>query len=475
MRGQDHEAAQGEGPGSFLRAPGTLRDAALLRIFLLVLLFGPYLPQTGLFSCRFRLDHLLVPLLALFFLGRGLRRKDLCLPEWIGRYFLFFLWLGLVTLFLLFFHPTEVDWPSLTLLLAGVDAYARPLLFLFIASQARLDIEEVKGLVRIVLWAGVPFTLIAALQLMPATAGWAERFVLLFYNISQDNSSIQGGLKAGRAMSIFIQVSTFGMFNLLALGLLLAELLGAEIVASSRHRWILLGTILLGGICSGSKVFTGGLVLLAALFLFCTPILKRFLRRKIVFGLLIVFCCLGLFLPRLYSPDRYEKMKTGLLARLDPSRIYEIYLASRFRTEGAGEVGKIFRGEGIGILKDHPWRGQGFPVVVHTTDSFFLGMLMMGGIVGFSLFVFFILSVLRNLYSASRKSPAPVAAMARALVFLLVAFLAAAVGFHTLIQDRAGDAYWLITGLVLMRHLRGERAAPARSSFEALRMAPKSV
>ena len=42
-----------------------------------------------------------------------------------------------------------------------------------------------------------------------------------------------------------------------------------------------------------------------------------------------------------------------------------------------------------------------------------------------------------------------VTAVAKVMLILTVVFLAISVGFHTFIQDRAGDAYWLVIGLLL--------------------------
>jgi len=74
----------------------------------------------------------------------------------------------------------------------------------------------------------------------------------------------------------------------------------------------------------------------------------------------------------------------------------------------------------------------------------------MSGVVGGALYLAAIGAATWRLYVVSRTNlDADLAALARVMVILSLVFLAAAVGFHTFIQDRAGDAYWMVTGLLI--------------------------
>ena len=51
------------------------------------------------------------------------------------------------------------------------------------------------------------------------------------------------------------------------------------------------------------------------------------------------------------------------------------------------------------------------------------------------------------------------------LLLLTFAYFIIAIGFHTLIQDRAGDAYWILVGLLLgpLYLRKGDTPAPTET------------
>ena len=131
---------------------------------------------------------------------------------------------------------------------------------------------------------------------------------------------------------------------------------------------------------------------------------------------------------------------------LNKEGYYGRYVAPRF---GPGS-GKVYRTGAVDIVLDYPLTGLGLNVVGRTTDSLLLGVLAMSGGVGGVLYLGAMCAVVSRLYIVSRANPDPdLASLARVMAIVSVVFLVTAIGFHTLIQDRAGDAYWLIAGLLL--------------------------
>ena len=122
------------------------------------------------------------------------------------------------------------------------------------------------------------------------------------------------------------------------------------------------------------------------------------------------------------------------------------YFAGRFDPD----TGKVFRNGAVDIAQDYPITGLGMSVVNRTTDSMLLGIVIMSGVVGFTLYSIAIGLVLWRLWQISvSDQDRELKALARTLTLLTIVFVVISVAFHTLIQDRAGDAYWLLVGLVI--------------------------
>ncbi len=127
-------------------------------------------------------------------------------------------------------------------------------------------------------------------------------------------------------------------------------------------------------------------------------------------------------------------------------RFYIVYLASRFDTTD----GKIFRTGATDIATEYPATGLGLNVVNRTTDSMALGIFIMGGAIGSFLYLGALAAMGIGLLRIAKHAADPESAgMAKMLLTLTVIFLVMSIGFHTFIQDRAGDAYWLLAGLMV--------------------------
>ena len=123
-----------------------------------------------------------------------------------------------------------------------------------------------------------------------------------------------------------------------------------------------------------------------------------------------------------------------------------MYLASRFDTTD----GKIFRTGATDIATEYPATGLGLNVVNRTTDSMALGIFIMGGAIGSFLYLGALAAMGIGLLRIAKHAADPESAgMAKMLLTLTVIFLVMSIGFHTFIQDRAGDAYWLLAGLMV--------------------------
>ena len=151
----------------------------------------------------------------------------------------------------------------------------------------------------------------------------------------------------------------------------------------------------------------------------------------------------------------------GFLGRmpLSPNMFNQQYVAPRFEPGS----GKVYRTGAVEIASEQPLTGMGLNVVGRTTDSLLIGVLAMSGVVGGVLYLASIGVVVWRLHAASRTSSDPyLAGLAGMMAILSIVFLLAAFGFHSFIQDRAGDAYWLLVGLLLgplAVRTRGEGAA----------------
>lgn len=439
-------------------------DGKLLLGLLILILVGPYLPHFGPIRGRIRIDNLLLPAMAGGFVLRGLFDRRVVLGRPAALYGMFLLWLLSVTVVFSVLPPSGRRPPTSTTLLAGLDAYVRPFLLLVVTANARLRPADVRVMVRAILLMALPLFLIGVLQLLPVIAGPLNGAILLLYDNGRQTiggtSLIQLVLAGGRTMSIFGQVGTFAMFSLLCLGLLAAHPLGAEFVRSALYRRILLVFALLGGVVSGSKLFTGGAVLFAMLLLGFSRFRALLTRPKLLAAGATAAGAAFLVLARLK-----EVVLEGLFARLDPSLLWQIYLESRFGSLGDAAGGKLARTGALDLLAEYPVTGLGLTVVGDTTDSFILGILIMGGTVGAAIFALFIAGVLGQLWRTAEETPSQaLEALARVLALLTLTFLVAAIGFHTFIQDRSGDAYWLLIGAVLSPSVQTALRAPRQHS-----------
>ena len=427
-------------------------DGKLLVLLLAVTLLGPYLPLfrwLGLSEWttrEVRADHLLLPALAAYIGLRAVVSGRWRVPLPLALYAVFCAWLVVTTLFWMGRVPAAYGGnPGAMTLVKGADAYLRPMLMLFIAANVRVSRHDLMVIVRLVFIVGIILALVAAAQLIPFTAEHMNPFLASRYDNAGSEEYFWAVMKGGRVAALMPQLSTLGMYMVLVLGLLGAQLLRARLVEPRFALSLAVGAAaLVGGILSGSKVFFAGLALAAALGVFSWPWARRWRWTFRAAGLVLAAGMIMWVVVEAFYPTQAEMF----LGRLPVSKegYYGRYVAPRFEPGS----GKVYRTGAVDIALDYPLTGLGLNVVGRTTDSLLLGVLAMSGGVGGVLYLGAMCAVVARLYVVSRTNRDPdLASLARVMAIISVVFLVTAIGFHTLIQDRAGDAYWLIAGLLL--------------------------
>lgn len=443
------------------------RDGRMLFCLMVILLFSPYLPQIGPIEGRFRFDSLALPLFAFYMVWREARSGALRVVPAVVAYAAFVGWLFLVSGNILVTpvakygslgtDPTYEKATHFIDFLSGIEMYLRPLFVLLVATKARIPTEDLIRILKSIVLLGAPLFLIGLLQLIPFTRTITTDLVYILYTNQREGAAL--GLKyvlgGGRAMSIFGQVGTFGQFSILVLGILGIHRYGGKIISSGRARMFLLILAVLGGIGSGSKVFTGGVLMLIVLMGLPLYVIRR---PKLAVGLVALAIVIGTLVTTILSDYAVGRIITFWFALPD---LVETYGAGRFYG-GQGVAPKIVRTLALNIVADFPLTGLGLPVIARTVDSYWIGITVMTGVLGLSLYLFFLGVVVRRLRWIDRSHADPsISAAAKMMIFLTLIFAAAAIGFPTFIQDRVGDLYWLIVGLLISPFLDSRRVGDA--------------
>ena len=403
-------------------------------------LFSPYLPHFGPFEGRIRFDNIALPLFTgLVVLERAMQGVVRITRE-VKLYVIFLGWLVITSLAAELLNYSWYSKPSITNLLAHLDAYVRPLMVLFIASHVSASRNTLTRLIRFILISAIPLCGLGILQLLPDTRAIAGAFVETFYY--GDRTVVFTHFS--RVKSVFGQYGTFGMYALLCVGLGFSQFLGLRLF----KRWFVLLVILtvafMGGVASASKVFVGGMAIFLLLVGMSKANWSRIIQPKNLGVLLSMLVTTGVMLIW-YVPE----LTADIFFRfLQIDRVYETYVQARLNLDHP-EQGKFVRSGIINSIKYSPIIVFGVLAVSGTTDSFWLGLTVMGGAVGVSIYLYFIFDLLRRLGKCGNHAIGAERQVARILMYLTVAFAAAAFGFHTFIQDRSGDLYWLLIGLVL--------------------------
>ena len=274
-------------------------DGKVLFALTALILLGPYLPflsltrfvGIGIFGSgvEARLDNLALPLVGLYFIGRSLVSSKLILPIHLIMYVAFLLWVAFVTLIWWSNMPAEFDGQNArgVGLLRAIDAYGRPAAVLLIAANVRITRRDFTLLIRLILGVGLLLGVIAAGQLLETTNGPVNKFLFAYYD-NHSGNHFWMVLNQGRVAALMPQLSTLGMYVVLALGLLVAQVIGGRSISSAWIYGVLVGGVFLAGILSGSKVFVGGTGMLAVGMILFLRSVRRESIRKIIVGTLAI-------------------------------------------------------------------------------------------------------------------------------------------------------------------------------------------
>ena len=469
------------------------KDGRLLVGLLLLVLVGPYLPlldvlklveiDVGEGRSDARLDNIAVPLVAGFLVLRSLLNNRLIVNPTLLFHAAFLVWLAVITVFYLPGLPGEYAGSETrgVGLLRGIDAYYRPIFVLIIGLYARTTPHDLKILVQIILAIGALMGIVAAMQLTDATKGPTNDVLYNFFDNNSNTHHFWGVVDKGRAAAFMPQLSTLGMYTVLSFGLLAAQVMGGRAISSPLVYGLIVAGVTTAGIMSGSKVFFAGVVVLGfGLIFFIGTVRRESLWKFLAAGLALVLLLPVLFtfypdqsaraVSRVSIPsdtwtdgssagsrgsdsvtgdDRNEFILFRLFGHINDKYVwpkYNSYLATRFDENS----GKLYRTGAVDVASDYPVTGLGLSVVNRTTDSMSLGIVIMSGAIGSVLYLAMALALVLRLLHVTRNVDDPdVAAIARVMVILTLVFLAGSVAFHTLIQDRAGDAYWLLAGMLI--------------------------
>jgi hypothetical protein len=445
-------------------------DGRLLVALLALILLGPYVPlleylgPLGSFESqpKIRLDNIAVPLAAAYFLFRELVAGRLIINLTLAFYGAFLAWLTFMTLIYWTGLPGEY-FGSETRgigLLRGFDAYSRPLAVLIIGVYSKTSAYDLRTIVRLTLGVALLLGVIAMAQIYAPLSATVNEFLFNYYD-NNPGRHFWVVLQQERVAALMPQLSTLGMYMVLALGLLVAQLMGGRAIKSPVLFSVIVVSTIMGGVMSGSKVFIAGIAILGIATMLRLGLVRRGSGAKILMtiGVLVVMWVIALQLFPTQTGRVVGRMNLG--QQVDA--IQTQFIAPRFDPN----TGKVFRSGAMDVARDYPVTGLGLFVVGRTTDSMVVGIFIMGGAIGSILYLAMLVVMSNRLIRVGRSRFDPeVAAIARALLVLTIIFSIAAIGFHTFIQDRAGDAYWLLVGMVIgpLYHARRSGLNPLVSS-----------
>ena len=307
----------------------------------------------------------------------------------------------------------------------------------------RVTRHDFMMIIRVALIVAAVLAAVAVAQVAPATRDFVNPQLASHYDNSGNESQFWPVLQGGRVAALMSQPSTLGTYMVLVLGILGAQMLRARLAASSVLFLLIAFSAFLGGILCGSKVFAGGLILLAAGSLLLWPRARRWkvataTATALIFGL-IAWGVVSTFFPA--QADSFW----GHFPLRD-NAFYEQYVAPTLDPRS----GIVFRSSAADIASNYPLSGLGLNAIEHDTDSLLMGILAMTGITGGVLYLASIIVVGVHLHAVSRTNRDPnLASVAAMMAVLSSVFAIATLGSHTFVEARAADAYWMIAGLLL--------------------------
>ena len=407
-------------------------------ILFLILLFSPYLVKDVPPFRDIRFDHILLLLMGLRIILSGKVFKS---AEFIP----------FTLMFLIFLCSTFISSisgtfsPSMALFINIIEWYGRGFIILLFlkSSNVWFGEEEIIKLFRIVIFASVLINLIALGQLTSPFNQYINPFLTKYYSgtFGSDVSYIDIVLKQGRAVSIFSQTGTAGLYALLVFTLLL--FLDPQLLKMPKMiYWGLFAQSLIGGYLPLSKAFTLGVPIVIVIYFLRSNIKRKAKMCLILIGIFAI--AYGSILKNTATPIHGMFAKGGIRMITSPNQIYDVTLKPRFGKGAALD-------KTMDIVGKNQLLGVGVVSGIRICDSQWVPLLVFGGIAGLTCYAWYIIIAARLVFRRKDFIQRNMIAGRQIFIFYLTIFfiyILFGIGSPTFSQDKTGDFFWILTAVL---------------------------
>ncbi len=452
----------------------------LLFAWLTLVLCGPYISMDGL---PLRLDHFLFPSAGVLILIWLLwKQKSFCVSKPLV-FFSVFVGFVFISTALVFKNP-EFYFKRISLL-ADLENHLRIALILWIcAAFSRIYEISVPSLLKALFWVCVLLAFFAVLQVWQKPDAIqpfyqaVKKFSVDWYSGRHSRGINLVECCVGyRAVSTFYHPGNLALFCVLvgSIYLLVKDRLGLHPLIY----WGGLFVIWLGAAQTLSKGFLGGIFFLG-MYLLLHRRWVHFVRFTIlilmVFGasfrlsdnVTILFMkyfknttMIGIYNlalgPRFGCIENPPLLQNQSISITEPQTFTKPQVLSAFTSASAHtlEVPKKIWGEGylsdsMKVIKTHPWFGVGYVSNVSAGDSMVVHLLVRGGILGSALFTFFLVMMAMQVWKKRNLKDPQDICIRESWILCASFFFISGIAFPTFIQDRTGDLFWWIGGLLVV-------------------------
>lgn len=389
-------------------------------------------PYVRILDLEFRMEAVMVPVvLAALVLKR--RVKSIVVPRLTWLLMVPWFWTSLVTSFgLLRGESSSVPW---------ITAYSlfRPVLVTAVYYNIGLTHKAEQRLLRWFVYLGIPLGLLSIAQVLGNTvavsttvAAYTSVVRTPVLNMLKQNGAIV------RGVSVFESPVYAAVYFLLAIGTGILILIKESPVALRVRVWLWISILFaaVGGVVTFSATFLLGAAVLLTWLAFRFKLPSKTYLVGITVGLLVILVPLVIVLM-----NRNESMETQFAYQtkriLSLSVLETRYGANRGILKGA-----------IDALHDRPFQGWGWisKPGVFTGDSYYIGVLYSGGVIGL------FLSLLPLFYVMRLRDEA--ALLGEVVLLWLVMLLTTGVSAPSFTLPRLQDWWWAIASASVWRHDR---------------------
>ena len=411
-----------------------------LLLFLFGSLFFPYLHLGNIFI-RFEVIYILW--LLVFLLIK--RKFTLVVSKVAMLYFVYIMLILLSTFVNLIQTPTKII-DSLIVL----NGLLRPLLVIIIFSNTPLDLNFVRTILKSFLLFSIPLNLLSIFQFIGVDI--VTKITLNLYTspaITSPYTLIKTFGRFARVVSVFEFTPYTAIYTLMILLVVLTFSTNRENLLKQKYIYIIGALAFLVGILTLSATFFLGFGTLLGITLWLNFRSPR--RLFCVMKAAVVIGISGVLLLAV-SPEIRNLAQGGI-----EYQFQRILTVKVFKTRYDPEMGSL--ANAYKLISKNLILGNGalFKENVFWGDTFYISTLYTGGIVGFGIYLSFILWVLK--LSKKRKELSGILGLLNTLVFqLTLLFLITGLGAPAFTMRRASEWYWAFLGMSLNQSLyRGVR------------------